>query len=93
MFLSHSRRDPAGDQVRGAPDVVIEVLSPHARIARTEEHVSWFARYGVRECWLVSLRERRYVVLTLDEHCVVRQSVHLPGERLASAVIPDSSHR
>ena len=87
VFVSNERRYMAGDRVVGAPDLVIEVLSPRSRIGRLDEHIGWFARYGVRECWLVSLPERRVAVLTLNEHGVVRRSLHSSGERLPSAVL------
>ena len=89
LFLSRERSYLAADRVYGAPDLVIEVLSPHPRIGRLDEQIGWFARYGVRECWLVSLVDRRFVVFTLNEHGVVRRTLHVPGERLASAVVPD----
>jgi Uma2 family endonuclease len=36
------------DRVRGAPDLVIEILSPRPRIGDLDERLEWFARYGVR---------------------------------------------
>ncbi len=41
------------DRVYGAPDLVIEVLSPRPRIGELAERLEWFRDYGVRECWLV----------------------------------------
>lgn len=51
------------DRIRGAPDLVIEVVSPHPRIGPLDERLGWFAEYGVGECWLLHQPERRLKVL------------------------------
>src|SRR5688572_6082583 len=58
IVLSNERLHIVSDRIRGAPDLVIEILSPHPRIGRLDERLAWFARYGVRECWLVHQAER-----------------------------------
>ena len=55
VFVSSERSHIAADRIYGAPDLAIEILSPHARVGRVDEQVGWFAQYGVRECWLVEL--------------------------------------
>lgn len=52
VFVSHARRDIVTDRVWGAPDLVLEVLSPLPRIGTLSERLGWFAAYGVRECWV-----------------------------------------
>jgi Uma2 family endonuclease len=66
MFISNERRDIVSDRVRGAPDLMIEVLSPNLRVGNVAEHLEWFARYGVRECWHVHRDERRVSVIGFD---------------------------
>lgn len=51
------------DRVWGAPDLVVEVLSPQPRIGLLDERLEWFGRYGVRECWLVHQPEEEIEVL------------------------------
>ena len=87
VFVSNERSHIASDRIHGAPDLVIEVLSPHARIGRVDEQVGWFCKYGVRECWLVSLSERHVAVLGLNTHGVTRRTLHKSGEALASEVL------
>jgi len=88
VFVSSERSHIAADRVYGAPDLVIEVLSPHARVGRVEEQIGWFAQYGVRECWLVDLPQRQIAVLGLsDRHGVSRRALHRAGEPLASDVL------
>lgn len=87
-FVSNERAGRVTRRVDGAPDLAIEVLSPHPRIGRLEERVGWFARAGVRECWLVSLPEKRVAVLTMDGGVVRDRRVHAAGEAVGSQVIP-----
>jgi Uma2 family endonuclease len=53
VFVARQRLHTVTDRVWGAPDLVVEVLSPQPRIGALDERLEWFARYGVRECWLV----------------------------------------
>lgn len=53
IVLTHARLHLVTDRVWGAPDLVIEVMSPRPRIGTLQERLDWFAEYGVRECWLV----------------------------------------
>ena len=80
LFVSEERRYILGDRVFGAPDLVIEVLSPHTRIGRLEEHVAWFAQYGVRECWLINTEERNIAVLTLAKRLRPERGAESPSE-------------
>lgn len=88
LFVSNARSGIVSDKVFGAPDLVVEVLSPHPRIGSLDERVGWFARYGVRECWLADLPSRQYVVLVLNERGVVERRMCQPGEPAASDVLP-----
>ena len=53
IVFSNARAHLVTDRVWGAPDLVVEVLSPRPRIGKLDERLGWFAEYGVRECWLV----------------------------------------
>jgi Uma2 family endonuclease len=66
MFISHQRSHIITDRIWGAPDIVVEVMSPHPRIGNLEERVGCFEQYGVRECWLVHQLKREVEVLTLQ---------------------------
>jgi Uma2 family endonuclease len=60
MFVSAARAEIVSDKIHGAPDMVVEVPSPHPRIGKLSERVGWFAAYGVRECWLADLASHQY---------------------------------
>lgn len=54
LYVSTARLGLVTDRVWGAPDLVVEVLSPFPRIGSVSERVACFATHGVRECWLVN---------------------------------------
>ena len=89
VFVSDGRGHIIGDQIDGAPDLVVEVLSPNPRIGSVEERVGWFARYGVCECWLAHLVERRIALLRLDNGRVADRAVFFDREPIRSAVLPE----
>jgi Uma2 family endonuclease len=89
LYVSTARADIVRDRVMGAPDLVVEVLSPRPRVGSLEERVGWFAKYGVRECWLVNLRDRRVEVLTLHDGQVVERQSCGAGRVVPSAVLPE----
>jgi Uma2 family endonuclease len=88
LFVSSARQDIVMDRVYGAPDLVAEVLSPHPRIGRLDERVGWFARYGVRECWLIDQEQHAVAVLTLRTNGVARRTLHRGGNLIESTVLP-----
>ena len=93
LFVKAERRHIIEDHVEGAPDLVVEVLSPRPRVGMIEEKVTWYARYGVSECWLVDLNRRQLVVLTCDDGRVVRRVPFGAEQFIRSAVLPDLSLR
>jgi len=76
------------DKVYGAPDLVIEVLSPNPRIGTLAERLGWFQRHGVRECWLVHPATHRIEVLQFqDGHLRSRREFGV-DDVIESAVLP-----
>lgn len=88
MFVSRARAGIVTDKIFGPPDLVVEILSPHPRIGRLEERLGWFARYGVRECWLADLARRQYSVLVLGASGVVERRLCGQGQTAPSDVLP-----
>ena len=88
MFISNWRRHILTDRVWGAPDLVLEVMSPHPRIGELEERIEYFARYGVRECWLIHQLSGEIEVVRLGEHGPVSRRTFRDVERIDSEVLP-----
>jgi Uma2 family endonuclease len=89
MYLSPQRLDRrTGSNIQGAPDLVVEVLSPGTAMLDLTRKKSLYASYGVDEYWVVRPAERRVDVLRrTGDH--FGQAVTLePGETLRSALLP-----
>jgi len=75
------------DRIYGAPDIALEILSPHPRIGTLEERVRWFARYGVREIWIYRQPDRALDVLTCADGLIASRATFTSG-KVVSAVLP-----
>lgn len=89
LFISNERSHILTDRVRGAPDLVVEVLSPNPRIGELGERIAWFAEYGVRECWLLYQSQRRVEVLNFDAPNVIARASFHERAPIRSRVLPD----
>lgn len=90
VFVAASRVAMIHNQIWGAPDLVVEVLSPWtARRDRTKK-LDWYQHYGVRECWLVAPRPWRIEVHAFQP---ARRTRIFRTGRLRSAVLPDLNIR
>ena len=89
LFISNERAWIVQDRVRGAPDLVIEVLSPNPRIGRTDERITWFAEYGVRECWLVHQVRKEITVVEFAGRRISGRTVFSHADSVRSTVLPD----
>jgi Uma2 family endonuclease len=73
---------------RGAPDWIVEVLSPssagHDQICK----LALYERHGVKEYWLAHPSDRIVTVYRLENHAYGRPLVREMRERLASATCP-----
>ncbi len=88
LYVSGERAAIVGNRVYGAPDLVVEILSPHPRIGRIDEKIRWFTEYGVREIWVYQQVARRLRVLACDHGTVVDDQVFGPHDRIESRVLP-----
>ena len=87
LFVSNGNQSMTGDRIFGAPDLVVEVLSPYPRIGHIEEKVGWYARYGVRECWLASLARKELAVLTFGDGAITERALFARGKPVESKVV------
>jgi len=89
FFVSKQREDIITDHVWGAPDLVVEVMSPHPRIGKVQDRLHYFAEYGVRECWLIHQLSREFEVLQLQRHVQPVRHTYRGVERIRSSVLQD----
>ena len=89
FFISNERSHILSDRVRGAPDLVVEVLSPNPRIGKLGERIGWFQEYGVRECWLIHQLEHRIEVLNFIGTNVIDRRSFDNRTPIRSRVLPD----
>lgn len=80
--------DMVTDRIWGAPDLVVEVMSPRPRIGTIDERLGWFAAYGIRECWLVHLPGTQIEVVRFVGG-VPGHTMFGPTDAIRSSVLPE----
>jgi Uma2 family endonuclease len=74
--------------IAGAPDLVVEVLSPSTesrdRIAKAKRYAS----FGVREMWLVDPAAKTIEVLVNSEEGFCREALYGEADNVQSAILP-----
>jgi Uma2 family endonuclease len=88
LFIRSGREDIIERKVTGAPDMIMEVLSPNPRIGTLEERVDLFARYGVREIWLLHQTSERFEILSVRDGDVADRQRFDYNTRLTSRLLP-----
>lgn len=88
LFVSKDCMDIITDlNIQGAPDLVVEIFSPStADRDRTYKKIL-YARYGVKECWLVDPEEKTVEVWALGERGYERKALYREREALASPLL------
>src|SRR5262245_12515212 len=87
LYISAARLDIAQRWVEGAPDLLIEVLSPGTARRDRGEKLALYAESGIREYWIVDSAERSIEFLVNEDG---RFIVALPeGEEYRSRVLPE----
>ncbi len=80
LFVAKERRGIIREKnIKGAPDLVVEVISPSAGNRDRFGKRGLYARYGVRELWLVDLKDQSVEVAVLRDGELVAHEVHRYG--------------
>lgn len=88
IFISQERASIVRDQVWGAPDLVLEVLSRSTAKRDRTTKLGWYREYGVRECWLLDPRARTVEIVDLS--AAVEGGPTFQGEQpVQSLVLPE----
>jgi Uma2 family endonuclease len=88
LFISNERLPIVRDWVHGAPDLVIEILSPGTRERDRTLKRHLYARYGVRELWLVDPEARTVELFHLDPFSESPPILFAERDTLSSRVLP-----
>jgi Uma2 family endonuclease len=92
VFLSNERRDEiaSGTRVMGAPDLVIEIISPGAENVRRDRIAKRqvYSRFGVREYWIIDADNRAVEVYKLTELGLEPVATLIGKEVLTSGLLP-----
>lgn len=89
IVVSAARLGIVTDRVWGAPDIALEVLSPMPRLGSVDERLAWFARYGVRECWLVHQVHHEVEVVQFEGGRIASRTRFERDQHIRSTVLPD----
>jgi Uma2 family endonuclease len=88
LFVSQARAHILKERVLGAPDLVLEVLSPNPRIGALEERIGWFAEYRVREIWLLHQTWERFEIVRVEHGRAIRSEPLDYIQPIRSHVLP-----
>jgi Uma2 family endonuclease len=87
VLATHKNRITSRN-VRGAPDLVIEILSPGSVRLDREKKRALYARHNVPEYWIVSPGERTVEVLRLQGQQYETAALLEEGDSLESPLLP-----
>ncbi len=94
LILTESLGIIGKENVSGPPDLVVEVLSPSTNQWDRQIKRQLYAKYGVREYWLVDTEAQTVEVLALDRTSpqgpmLLSTGLYAAGSHLKSALLPD----
>lgn len=88
VFVSKNRAARTGsDGVHGAPDLVVEALSPSTRKRDLGVKKALYAEHGVIEYWVADLRSRKISLFRLQEDADTPAKVFTRAEALTSELL------
>jgi len=89
LFVTQARREIIKPKfIEGAPDLIVEVLSPST--TRLDRRVKFdaYERAGAREYWIANPKLRSIEVYSLVRGEYALHGEYGPGERLTSELLP-----
>ena len=88
LFVLNEHRGIIQDWVRGAPDLVIEVLSPSTARQDRGPKLKAYARFGVPECWIVDPDQQAVEVYRLTRQVYELAQTLRDQESVTSPLLP-----
>ena len=88
LFISRERADIiTAANVQGAPDLVVEILSPSTARRDWTQKRELYARHGVKEMWLVDPEERKLWAMVLRDGNLEVAGEYGEGQSFTSATL------
>ena len=88
LFISAARRaDLIGERITGAPDLVVEILSPATSARDLNQKRKLYARHGVKEYWIVDPEDDTIEVQRLQGSVLSTLAIFEKGQRLTSPTL------
>jgi Uma2 family endonuclease len=89
VFISTERSSILDEQkINGAPDVVIEILSPSTAYYDLKKKKEIYEKYGVKEYWIVDPMEKTIDLLVHENGIFVTKGRAAINQTISSMVIP-----
>ena len=88
LFVSNERehiRTPAN--IQGAPDLIVEILSPSSSRRDWREKRELYASHGVKEYWIVDPANHIVWVMLLRDGALVEQGAYWEGDTVTSTTL------
>jgi Uma2 family endonuclease len=90
LFVRKERSGIIGEaNLKGAPDLIIEILSPATRSKDLELKRKTYARFGVQEYWIVDPDAETVEVLAWSETGYVTAGSYVKSDCLSSTLLSD----
>lgn len=89
IFVVCNKDQIKDTHIDGAPELVIEVLSPSTESKDRHQKLNIYAKFGVKEYWLVNPWPSFIEVLVLNNHKYVIENVFEQDEILYSTIFPE----
>ena len=89
LFVTKAREYIVGHaNIQGAPDLVVEIVSPSSAMRDWRDKLDLYARHGVREYWLLSPEAGTAWVFVLDDGSFRAVGTHGREDSLSSPTLP-----
>jgi Uma2 family endonuclease len=72
----------------GAPDLIVEILSPGNSRVEVQNKYELYQEYGVREYWVVHPTDCTLLIYTLLDGKFIPSKLFTSGDRITSIVLP-----
>ncbi len=92
MFISREREHILTHaNVQGAPDLIVEILSPSSSTRDWRDKRELYASHGVREYWIIDPTNRIVSILLLQDGVLEIEQTHTEDDTATSTVLEDFS--